>query len=83
MAQALLQLALALLIAAQQPNVPIDLRNQAISTANMALQYSIEHPDIAAIAPSVPTEPCQPMTAEYKKEHPRGPMGDGPNFCKI
>lgn len=37
---ALLQLALSLLIAAQQPNVPENLKIQAISTANYAISYA-------------------------------------------
>lgn len=37
----LLKLALALLIAAQQPNVPQNLKIEAISTANIAISYAI------------------------------------------
>lgn len=39
----LLHLALALLIAAQQPNVPIELRNTAINVANSAIALSMQN----------------------------------------
>jgi len=40
MVAALLALALQLLIAAQKPNVPVELRNQAISTAELAIEFA-------------------------------------------
>lgn len=59
MATTLLQLALMLLIAAQGPNVPQDLKDRAISVANTAIvQANIElkaAPQVAKTAPIVPT----------------------------
>lgn len=47
----LLKLALALLIAAQGPNVTPELRQQAISTAHTAIEYAVSHPGSSAAEP--------------------------------
>ena len=51
---ALLQMAIALLIAAQQPNVPADMRATAITLANTAIQVSMQQPDVATVPVAAP-----------------------------
>lgn len=65
MVSQLLMLALALLVAAQQPNVPESLKNQAISTATYAIQVAsesqkmtLETPQYAGVSPA--PEPVNP-----------------------
>ena len=82
----LLQLAVALLIAAQQPNVPADLRNTAINLANLALQSSMEEPvqtpTKPQITPSLPLAP-EPVTEVVHKLPTRAIWGmyDGVEYC--
>lgn len=52
----LLKLALALLIAAQQPNVSPELRSQAIFTAQTAISYAVSMPNSSGLVPSAPSE---------------------------
>ena len=45
----LLSLVMALIIAAQSPTVPVELRVQALSVASIAMQYIQTHPDTAPV----------------------------------
>ncbi len=44
MANILISLALQLILAAQKPNVPIELKFNALKTAQIALDYASSHP---------------------------------------
>ena len=45
----LLSLVMALIIAAQSPSVPVELRVQALSVASVAMEYIQAHPDTAPV----------------------------------
>lgn len=67
----LLHLALSLLLAAQQPNVPEALKNQAISTAQYAITFAqdeIAHGTPAVASKTAPTGVSTPVVEECTAE---------------
>lgn len=62
----LLQLALSLLIAAQQPNVPENLKVQAIQTANIAISYAQSELHISAVNTPIVIASVPPVSAPPK-----------------
>lgn len=81
----LLELAIALLIAAQGANVPVDVKNTALQTANLAIQMSMEMPQIEIVETPILPEPEATSTAPViplDECFASGKVGGGgPEFC--
>ena len=67
--ETLIAMAIALIMAAQQPNVPADLRVQALKTAQIALEYAQVAPKDVPVTANATVEPMSvPQAIETTNE---------------